>query len=116
MKAAEDEQRKENEEAENNNQNSNNNNSTWNRWKAISKLIVSPSTSTTIPTFVRSQSTYEVTVDVSTKSPGNVLVVISDNDGSYYRHPDKMKTKILFCKAIGYFYKNVDQMAKSGGL
>ena len=91
-------------------------NSAWNKWKAISRLIVSPTTSTTIPTFIRSQSAYEVTVEVSIKSPGNVLVVISDDDGSYFRHPDKMKTKILFCKAIGYFYKNVDRMAKSGGL
>ena len=48
-----------------------------------------------------------ITVDVSAKGPYKLLVTIGE-DGTFL-HPGKLKTKILFCEAVSYFIKSVNE-------
>ena len=49
-----------------------------------------------------------VKVEISSRDP--IIILVKITDYNCFRYPEKLKTKILFCKAVSYFLKNVQNV------
>ena len=50
-----------------------------------------------------------VNVDIEPKNDTTLLVTIGPNQKGCYRNYKALETKIMFCKAVSYFYKTVEK-------